>query len=64
MFYLTSFVICATDAGDAERKSMSLLDEMEDRGWRITLPRPRDWKAKMDELQLETLFEGVRPVSS
>jgi hypothetical protein len=61
MFYLTTFVICATDVEDAERKSTSLLDEMEDRGWRITLPRPREWKSEIDELKLEVLYEGVRP---
>ncbi|KAF2027121.1 hypothetical protein EK21DRAFT_115124 [Setomelanomma holmii] len=61
MFYLTTFVIVATDLDDAERKSMALLEEMEDRGWRISLPRPREWKSDIDELKLETLYEGVRP---
>jgi hypothetical protein len=38
-----------------------LLEEMEDRGWRISLPRPREWKSNLNDLKLETLFEGVRP---
>jgi hypothetical protein len=61
LFYLTTFVICATDIEDAERKSATLLEEMEDRGWRISLPRPREWKSNLNDLKLETLFEGVRP---
>jgi hypothetical protein len=61
MFYLTTFAICATDLEDAEKKSGALLQEMEDRGWRISLPKPREWKKNIDELNLDTLFEGVRP---
>jgi hypothetical protein len=61
MFYLTTFVICATDLDDADHKSETLLNEMEDRGWRISLPRPREWKSEIEDLKLETLFEGVRP---
>jgi len=34
---------------------------MEDRGWRISLPKPREWKTNMEELKLDALFEGVRP---
>ncbi|KAH8711892.1 hypothetical protein GQ44DRAFT_689821 [Phaeosphaeriaceae sp. PMI808] len=61
MFYLTTFVICATDMEDAEHKSATLVEEMEDRGWRIKFPRPREWKFDIDDLKLESLFEGVRP---
>jgi hypothetical protein len=61
MFYLTTFVICATDLEDAENKSVTLLEEMEDRGWRISLPQPREWKTDLNDLKLDTLFEGVRP---
>ncbi|CAO2658311.1 Nn.00g060340.m01.CDS01 [Neocucurbitaria sp. VM-36] len=61
MFYLTTFVICATDKEDADRKTTILLDEMEDRGWRISLPRTYDWTQDIDELKLETLFSGIRP---
>jgi hypothetical protein len=61
MFYLTTFVICATDTEDAEYKSATLLEEMEDRGWRISLPKPREWKSDIEDLKLETLFEGVGP---
>ena len=60
-FYLTTFAVCATDIKDAEHKSADLLQEMEDRGWRISLPKPREWKTNMDELRLDALFEGVRP---
>lgn len=61
MFYLTSFVICATDVDDAEHKSATLLEEMEDRGWRVSLPRPREWKSELEDLKLDTLFGGIRP---
>lgn len=61
MFYLTSFVICATDVDDAENKSATLLEEMEDRGWRISLPRSREWKSEVEDLKLDTLFGGIRP---
>lgn len=61
MFYLTTFVICATDLEDAEHKSNTLLEEMEDRGWRISLPRPREWRSELGDLKLETLYEGVKP---
>lgn len=61
MIYLTTFVICATDKEDAEHKSRILLDEMEDRGWRITLPRVQYWKTNIESLKLEALFRGVDP---
>ncbi|KAF1941695.1 hypothetical protein EJ02DRAFT_193200 [Clathrospora elynae] len=61
MFYLTTFVICATDQEDGERKAETLLEEMEDRGWRVTLPRTCEWTSDVDELRLETLYGGVRP---
>jgi hypothetical protein len=61
MFYLTTFAICATDMEDAAQKSATLLEEMEDRGWRISLPKPREWKSELEGLKLETLFEGVGP---
>ncbi|KAF2123545.1 hypothetical protein P153DRAFT_426952 [Dothidotthia symphoricarpi CBS 119687] len=61
MFYLSTFVICAVDADDAEHNSATLLEEMEDRGWRITLPRVREWTASVEEMKLEVLFGGVGP---
>ncbi|KAH5383217.1 hypothetical protein HBI38_228920 [Parastagonospora nodorum] len=61
MFYLTTFVICATDLADAENKAEILLTEMDDRGWRILLPRPREWKSEIEHLKADTLFEGVKP---
>jgi hypothetical protein len=64
MFYLTTFVICATDLEDAEHKSATLMEEMEERGWRISLPRPREWKTELNDLKLDTLFEGIRPVQN
>lgn len=44
MFYLSSFVICALDEEDAARKIETLLEETEDRGWRISVPEVRNWK--------------------
>jgi hypothetical protein len=61
MFYLTTFVICAMDQEDAENKTETLLNEMEDRGWRVTLPRTHEWTGEVEELKLDTLYEGVRP---
>ncbi|OAL52600.1 hypothetical protein IQ07DRAFT_585755 [Pyrenochaeta sp. DS3sAY3a] len=61
MFYLTTFVICAVDREDAYAKSEMLLEETDDRGWRIVLPRPNEWKSSLDDLRLDTLFEGIRP---
>ncbi|EMD64562.1 hypothetical protein COCSADRAFT_90251 [Bipolaris sorokiniana ND90Pr] len=61
MFYLTTFVICATDQDDAERKMAMLLDEMEDRGWRVTLPRPHEWTGDVEGLRLDTLYNGIKP---
>ncbi|CBX98999.1 hypothetical protein IAQ61_001276 [Plenodomus lingam] len=60
-FYLTTFVICATDMEDADVKVVQLLDEMDDRGWRVTLPRTHEWTSRLDDLKLETLFNGVGP---
>ncbi|KAF2847502.1 hypothetical protein T440DRAFT_491936 [Plenodomus tracheiphilus IPT5] len=60
-FYLTTFVICATDLEDADSKITQLLDEMDDRGWRATLPCAHEWTSDIDELKLDTLFCGVRP---
>ncbi|KAE8822436.1 hypothetical protein PTNB85_10464 [Pyrenophora teres f. teres] len=61
MFYLTTFVICATDHEDAHRKTETLLEEMEDRGWRVTLPRVHEWEGGVEALRLGGLFNGVRP---
>jgi hypothetical protein len=62
MFYLTTFAICATDLDDAANKSATLLEEMEDRGWRISLPKPREWKSNIANLKLDAFFEGIRPL--
>jgi hypothetical protein len=61
MFYLTTFVICATGREDAEDKAATLLEETEDRGWHIVLPCASEWKSNVDDLKLDTLYEGVRP---
>ena len=61
MFYMTTFVVCATDVEDAERKSANLLEEMEDRGWKISLPKPREWKSNIGDLKLEQLYAGIKP---
>lgn len=61
MFYLTTFVICATDQEDGERKAATILEEMEDRGWRVTLSKTPEWMSDIDELRLEKLFNGVPP---
>jgi len=61
MFYLTTFVICATDQDDADRKTTTILEEMEDRGWRVTLPRLHEWTSDIDELKLEKLYNGIHP---
>jgi hypothetical protein len=61
MFYLTTFVICATDQEDGERKAATILEEMEDRGWRVTLSKTPEWTSDIDELRLEKLFNGVPP---
>ncbi|KAF1829402.1 hypothetical protein BDW02DRAFT_642881 [Decorospora gaudefroyi] len=60
-FYLTTFVICATDQEDAERKVGAILEEMEDRGWKMTLPRVSEWSSDIDELKLDTLYRGIQP---
>jgi hypothetical protein len=61
MFYLSTFVICAIDEEDAERKASTLLEETEDRGWRISIPKIRNWKSNVKDLKLDTLYNGVRP---
>lgn len=62
MFYLSSFVICALDEEDAERKTETLLEETEDRGWRISIPKIKNWKFHVQDLKLDALYSGVRPV--
>ena len=62
MFYLSSFVICAIHNQDAHDKAATLLEETEDRGWRVTLPHVRDWKTEVADLRLDALYTGVRPV--
>ena len=61
MFYLSSFVICALDEEDAERKTETLLEETEDRGWRISIPKIKNWKFHVQDLKLGALYSGVRP---
>jgi len=34
---------------------------MENRGWRVTLPRTHEWSSDIEELKLDTLFNGIRP---
>ena len=58
-FYLSTFIICAMDEEDAELKSAELLEETEDRGWRITIPKVRNWKSKIEDLKLDALYSGV-----
>jgi hypothetical protein len=62
MFYLTTFVICAMDMEDAERKAGILLEETEKKGWRVVLPSARDWTKEICELRLDKLFGGVGPM--
>ncbi|RMZ73740.1 hypothetical protein GMOD_00009508 [Pyrenophora seminiperda CCB06] len=61
MFYLTTFVICAADQQDSERKMTTILEEMEDRGWRITLPKMHEWTSDVEKLRLDKLFNGISP---
>ena len=61
MFYLTTFVICATDQDYGDRKMSTILEEMEDRGWRVTLPRLHEWTSDIEELNLEKLYNGIGP---
>ncbi|KAI4638598.1 hypothetical protein J4E93_009899 [Alternaria ventricosa] len=49
------------DRADAEDQAAMLLEETEDRGWRVVLPRSSEWKSDIDELKLNTLYEGVKP---
>ncbi|KAF1953675.1 hypothetical protein CC80DRAFT_494275 [Byssothecium circinans] len=62
MFYLTTFVICASDMEDAEKKAGILLEETEKKGWRIILPNARDWRRDVGDLRLDKLFGGVGPM--
>jgi hypothetical protein len=39
----------------------TILEEMEDRGWRVTLPRLHEWTSDIDELKLEKLYNGIHP---
>ena len=61
MFYLSSFVICALDEEDAETKIETLLEEMEDRGWRMSVPKVVNWKFHVQDLKLGALYSGIRP---
>jgi hypothetical protein len=62
-FHLTTYVICAADAAEAEERVAQLLDEVVERGWGISVPRTGDWKGEVEELGLVDggFFEGVRP---
>lgn len=62
MFYLTTFVICAKGKEDAERATSTLLEETENRDWRIVLPSLRDWTDKIEDLKLEEIFNGIHPM--
>jgi hypothetical protein len=39
----------------------TILEEMEDRGWRVTLPRLHEWTSDIEELNLEKLYNGIGP---
>ncbi|KAF1359343.1 hypothetical protein EJ07DRAFT_166325 [Lizonia empirigonia] len=60
-FYLSTFIICAHDEDDAQRKTDELLEETEDRGWRLSIPRIKNWKFHVEDLKLDALYTGVRP---
>lgn len=62
MFFLTTFVICAVDKDDAERVASILLEETENRDWRIILPKIRDWTDKIEDLKLEDIYNGIQPM--
>lgn len=62
MIYLTTFVICAVDIEDAEKKARILLEETDDRGWKIVLPNVRDWSTNAKDMRLDKLFGGIGPM--
>ena len=47
------------DEEDAKLKPAELLEETEDRGWRITIPKIRNWRSKIEDLKLDALYSGV-----
>lgn len=61
MFYLSSFFICALDEEDAQRKTEILLEETEDRVWRVSIPEIRNWKSHVQDPKLDALYSGMKP---
>ena len=43
MFYLTSFVICATDKTNMRDAMAAILDKAEVHSWKLTIPPLYDW---------------------
>ena len=43
MFYLSSFIICATDESNTEEAMTTVPDEAEEHGWELTIPPVRNW---------------------
>jgi len=62
MFYLRSFIICATNESNTEEAMTTVLNEAEERGWKLIIPPVRNWTSDIQSLNLESTFHGIKPM--
>ena len=62
MFYLSSFIICATNESNTEEAMTTVLNEAEERDWKLMIPPVRNWISDIQSLNLESTFHGIKPM--
>lgn len=61
-FVQTTFVVCAKSPEDADTNLKILLAAAIKRNLKLSVPPPSLWTADLESLDLQTLWEGIRPV--
>ncbi|KFY89559.1 hypothetical protein V498_06404 [Pseudogymnoascus sp. VKM F-4517 (FW-2822)] len=61
-FVQTTFVVCAKSPEDADANLKILLEAAMEHKLKISVPPPSLWTADLEGLDLQTLWEGIRPV--
>lgn len=60
----TTFIVCAATAAEAEDNAEMLLKVANKKGWRLSFPLPNRWTSDLEELDVEFLWCGIRPLAA
>ena len=62
MFYLISFVICATNKTNMRDAMAAILDKVEVYSWKLTILPLYNWTSDIQSLNLDRTFYRIRPI--